>query len=85
MNSVLGALKGLLQVKYIIKCLISHYSQQYFFPVVEHSSNLRCEDPLCEILLLNEENTVLVLLKFSVPRWLSAGRHRKRKSGLSSA
>lgn len=67
MNSISGALKGLLQVKYIIKYIISHYSQQYyFFPGVEHSSNLWCED-LCEILLLNEKNTVLVLLKSSVP------------------
>lgn len=64
MSSILEALKGLLQVKYIIKYIISHYSQKYFFfSVVEHSSNLWCEDLLCEILLLNEKNTVLVLLK----------------------
>lgn len=70
MNSILGALKGLLQVKYIIKYIISHYSQKYFFffPVVEHSSNLCCEDLVCEVLLLNEKNTVLVLLQFCVPR-----------------
>lgn len=66
MSSISEALKGLLQVKYIIKYIISHYSQNFFFSGVEHSSNLWCED-LCEILLFNEKNTVLVLLKFSVP------------------
>lgn len=65
MNSILGPLKGLLQVKCII--ILSYSIQSLFFcSGIEHSSSLWCEG-LCELLLLNEKNTVAVLLKFSVP------------------